>query len=105
MRAGIIRADCKCHFSIIKSLVEGLEDVWAFIAEHDCLTVLGQGRVHASQPRPISPIVLVDKELSLDRERLLGVNVIVAQAARAISARFVESLDAALTCIGFIALT
>lgn len=78
MRTGIIRADRKCHFIIIESLVESLEDVWAFIAEHDCLTVLGQGRFHASQPRPISLIILVDKELSLDRERLLGVNVVVA---------------------------
>lgn len=91
VRAGIVRADCKCHVRHIKSLEEGFKDVRAFIGDHDCVTFLGQGRNDGSQPRPISFVVLVDKELSLDVEGHLSVNVIVAIAARSIGARLVES--------------
>jgi len=102
VRANIVRADCNAHLSEPESLVELLEDVWALISDRDNFVALGQGSINSLKVFfPVSICILVDEELSHDREGLLSVDIIGSLATRSISSISVLDTDSALALSGF----
>jgi len=101
VRANVIRADCEGHLSVPESLEEALEDVWALISNCDSGIALCKNRFDTRQLCPVTIFILIDEELSLDREWHLCVYVKLAHSGRSICTISILDSDSALALSGF----
>ena len=100
VRAEVIRADCDAHFSILKSFIEGIEDVWALILNRDYVLALFETSFDPLKVSPRPVFVLINKESSLDREGHLSVDIKTSHTARSISSIGILDTDSALALHG-----